>query len=49
VWLAVNISEGYLTASFFGGRVKVKRVFFTYKVGNLIPEYTAIPYIERES
>jgi len=32
VWMAVKVSEGYPTASFFGGRVKVK-------AGNLIPEY----------
>jgi hypothetical protein len=46
--MAVKVSEGYLTASFFGGRVEVKRVCFTYKTGNLIAEYTVIHYVERK-
>jgi hypothetical protein len=45
--MAVKVSEIYPTASFFGNRLKVKRVYFTYKAGNLIPEYTVIHYIER--
>lgn len=47
--MAVKVSEGYPIASFFGGRVKVKRVCFTYKAKNLIPKYRVIHYIERRS
>jgi hypothetical protein len=49
MWMAVKVSEGSPTVSFFGGRVKVKRVCFTYKAGNLIPEYIVIHYIKRQS
>jgi hypothetical protein len=44
--MAVKVSEGYPTTSFFGGRVKVERVCFTYKAGNLIPEYTGMHYVK---
>ena len=48
VWMAVKVSEGY-TAYFFGGKVKVKTVCFTYRAGNIIQQYTVIHYIEKQS
>lgn len=49
VWMAVEVSDGYPIANFFGGKLKVKTSCFTYKAGNLISEYTVIHYIERQS
>jgi len=48
LWMAVKVSEIYPAGSFFGGRVKVKTVCFTYKTRNITPEYTVIRYTERQ-